>query len=278
MTKIDTYNKVAQAVIFSIIAAILIGFAIASFLSPFMWNRGVQGKMKTQMSEADQKKHQLVTFGTPLVAANSDYIMVPMGQALVPRSQLKEDVLRAFYSGGIQSFSISNYESNYYRYGLGGGDYNNILFYKKDGSESHLLLDRKAAITDLYYPYEGGRSDYYDSAAPQALVPYLLFGIVDSDYNGDGFLTPKDAVAAYVADLDGRNLKRISPPNTQLLSWSFDPGSGTVYVAYVEDTNKDRFFNLKDQTSMVVADLATGAIKSKVVDQELIAKVKSLVF
>ncbi len=275
MTKIDTYNKAAQAVIFTIIVLILVGFALSAFLSPFFWKRGVQDRMKTQMSEADQKKHKLITIGSPLVTKYSDYVMVPIGQALVPRSQLKEDVLRAFYSGGIQSFSLSNYESNYYRYGLGSGDYNNILFYKKDGSGAHLLLDRKAAISDLYYPHDVQR---YGSETEPPPVRYLLFGIVDADYNGDGFLTPKDAVAAYVADLDGRNLKRISPPNTQLLAWNFDAENGLAYISYVEDTNKDRFFNLKDQTSMVVVDLATGAIKHSVVDQKLIDKVKSIVF
>jgi len=275
MTKVDNYLKGVQAVVWTGGALLLLALSIGILSSTFFRQRGVQGRMKTQMSAADQKKHKVVTIGAPLVIKGSDYVMVPIGQALVPRSQLKEDVLRSFYSSGISSFSNSNYESNYYRYGLGSGDYNNILFTRKDGSAAHLLLDRKAAITDLYYPHETTRTN---RPAEQAPVQYLLFGIVDADYNGDGFLTTKDAVMAYVSDLDGKNLKAISPPNTQLLSWHFDAENGVAYVAFVADTNGDHFFNLKDQTGMVAVDLATGALKHSVVDQKVVDKVKSLIF
>jgi hypothetical protein len=271
MGKLDNYLKTVAAIGWTLLIIVFLTVTLVSIGSIFFYrHRGVQGRVKVEMSEEDRVKSKVVTFASPIITKYSDYIMVPIGQRLISGEALRG----GFLKGGSYSISgsRSQYEAGYYKYSLHGGDYNNILFYKKDRSESHLLLDKKAAVTEFYYPYESKPEQNKDK------YTFLLFGIAEQDYNADGFLTEDDAVVAYISDLSGRHLKAITPPETQLLRWNFDEERGSVYIAYRQDSNKDRKFNILDQAYLVEVDTNTGKIKSFLIDDNVIHKVKSVVF
>lgn len=92
-------------------------------------------------------------------------------------------------------------------YGTSGGRMSgaevNVMFV--DAAGARLLLDRPAFIREVDYPVprEG-------ESGPRTWISYV---VALDDTNGDGRLDARDAVALYVTDLDGRNLRPVlSPP------------------------------------------------------------------
>lgn len=90
--------------------------------------------------------------------------------------------------------------------------YTNIIFYNKFSDKSHLLLDKKSLITKFDF-----------IKLPEKDV--IILAIAENDNNGDGYISRYDEAVVYLYDLTGKKLQQISPHNTLLLDWKFDPKS-----------------------------------------------------
>jgi hypothetical protein len=131
--------------------------------------------------------------------------------------------------------------------GEGGGAGVNVLFL--DGNGVRLLLDRPAFIREVSYP-KGGAD------AARQWISYVV-ALVDT--NHDGRLDQGDAVALYVTDLDGRNLRPVlSPPLRYQSHEPLGPARILVYAlqapagaAVDEERMRQRAF---------VYDLASGQL------------------
>jgi hypothetical protein len=79
----------------------------------------------------------------------------------------------------------------------------NVMFV--DAAGARLLLDRPAYIHEVDYPRSRA-----EGTEPR---PWISYVVALDDTNRDGRLDQSDAVALYVTDLDGRNLRPVlSPP------------------------------------------------------------------
>lgn len=75
----------------------------------------------------------------------------------------------------------------------------NIVFIKADGSDAHLLLDKKGFIATADIPNERDTSQRFN-----------IYRLVFEDTDNDGRLTSSDRFDLYVSDLYGRNLRRVT--------------------------------------------------------------------
>jgi hypothetical protein len=269
MGKLDRYVRIMEAIGWTLLIGFLVLLGVSATLPLFSLRRAIQGRIMTEVPQKYKERTKIVVFSPPVITKYSDYVMIPIGQRLIS----EKDTVDSLAKGGYFSSTYqSAYQSVYYGYSLYGGDYNNILFHRKDGSESYLLLNKKAAITDFYYPYQSRTEEN------RPRYKFLLFGIVEEDYNKDGFLTEKDAVIAYISTLSGRNLKPLTPSDAQFLRWDIDEDREVIYITYRKDTNNDGKFNILDQTYVIEVNALTGKVNSSIIDDKLIQKIKSLVF
>jgi len=75
----------------------------------------------------------------------------------------------------------------------------------------------------------------------------ILYTISDTDYNGDNKLDYKDSEQLFVSNIDGTDLKRISPINEALSSYKIIPNSNQIILKTLRDTNKDSKFDHQDE-------------------------------
>lgn len=89
----------------------------------------------------------------------------------------------------------------------------NVIAVASDGGQ-RFVFERHLAIERLDQPDE--RCERGLGEVPCEL---LLWTVVDTDTNDDWTLTRDDGRALLATDLDGRNLRRLSPPGTDLVSF-----------------------------------------------------------
>jgi hypothetical protein len=103
----------------------------------------------------------------------------------------------------------------------------NVMFVDADGVR--LLLDRPAYIRELTYPNAGENNP---------AVEWISYVMAFDDTDRSGSLDPRDAMALYVSDLDGRNLRAVlGPPLRYRTHEAF--GTGRILVHALEDAGND---------------------------------------
>lgn len=120
----------------------------------------------------------------------------------------------------------------------------NLVFYDRIKNTSELLLDRKAVISQFEML---GTENQQDKARSEAIaVPnkpqVLIYKIIEKDTNGDGALNDEDASLGYLSNLNGKELRSITPENTQLSRWSFYAKPQSIFLEIQQDSNSDNKF------------------------------------
>lgn len=142
--------------------------------------------------------------------------------------------------GGTYSRRASGYESGGY---AGAGREVNVMFVDAQGVR--LLLDRPAHIRELSYPRM--------EDAPRSWISYVL-ALDDTDRSGR--VDERDAVALYVTDLEGRNLRPvIAPPLRYLSHQAFD--ASRILVHALEGAGDD---DQRMRQRAFLYDLPTGRL------------------
>ena len=125
-------------------------------------------------------------------------------------------------------------------------------------ARSSLLLDRKAIISSIYYP----------SNSKGKFIKFLLYAITDKDTNGDGYINGDDETLVYISDMSGKNLKQITPPGTQFLDWNMDEKGTFILISIVKDTNKDKKFDDKDDTTIIKVNALKPEIGQEIIGED----------
>jgi hypothetical protein len=264
MGKMEQYLNFVRAtgwtlfIVFLLIGAVLAAMATYQSMRrrSYYSSQIAESRVVSKEGLATEKRVPMIEFYSPVILSSSEYVMIPVGQSLVSNKLI--DNYRSDYT--------NQYATNHYS----GADYNNILFIKKGGGETHFLFDKKVAITTFKYPSEQktGTND----------GPFLLFGVVEKDNNHDGKLTDEDAVRAYISDFSGKNLLPLNPEGTKFEKYDFDKEKNVAYVSYKTDGNNDLRFNAIDQSYLSEVDVSTGKVTRMIIDDEVIKNVKTLVF
>lgn len=139
----------------------------------------------------------------------------------------------------------------------------NLIFFTDADSSGYLLFEKSVLIRGVYLSLE--------SADPQ---DYILYDVVDTDSDDDGRLTHDDEAGLWISDLSGRDLRRITPEDLALSSFSYSADKRQVFVVGWE-INPEISLEHRDQ-SLHVYDTITRRLERVPIETSLIERARSL--
>jgi hypothetical protein len=139
----------------------------------------------------------------------------------------------------------------------------NLLFYHLKTGEKYELFPDKQVIVVAYQSqpwFNESTSEQQKKAVLSAnwRDDKLFYTIIDTDINQNGKLDSNDPHYLYMSDLDGKNLKKISPTGINMESWHFINAEKTrLELRGVSDTNGDKKYDFQDTGLVFIIDLST---------------------
>jgi hypothetical protein len=235
MKKYTLLKKIATAIIIGV---------VSFSCEPEVTRNGEQGKATDQT-----KSESNIIYGNLIIKEQSDYLMIPVNFTDQDRNQ-------------DNNLSVSR------SYGKSSSLYN-IVFYRKQDGEAHLLLNKKALINSF---------DFLEvKTTNQTVTRIWLYKIIDQDTNGDKKINTDDAIVGYISDLSGKNLQQITPNNTQVLNWVVVPSQNAIFIKILKDSNNDKKFSAEDNTNFVRVNLERPGIGTEIISDRLEQEVKSYI-
>ena len=122
-------------------------------------------------------------------------------------------------------------------YSRGASTYWNVAFYNTRTGAHHLLNDRRKMVIHNF----SGQNDAADASS-----------------GGAASGARRRSLANGFSDKTGRRFQQISPPNAHVASWQLVGATGKVLMLVGTDTNQDRAFTDRDETTPLVYDLRAG--------------------
>ena len=194
------------------------------------------------------------------IKEQSDYILIPVG--ISPDKNERRE--------GLFSRKSPNKSKNFY----------NIIFYNKKNASTNLLLNKSAIIKSLNFleidaPIEPAEKPATTETTEKTQKSFWLYRIITTDTNQDGKLNDLDANIGYISDLSGKNLRQITPENSQLIDWYTLPAQGEIIFKILNDSDKDRNFTEKDRINFIKVNLNNPKIGTNLIDKQLEQKIQS---
>lgn len=227
--------------IFSTIVTSVLLSTLALACSPIWENR------LNPTAQAQEENSELI-YGD-IVDASSEYIMIPV-QVAGNKGLLSQD-------------SSSEYRTK-------GATPVNMIFHSLKTGESHLLLNKKAVISQWEFLELKTEKD-----KPARKVLFLR--LIENDTNGDGKFDWNDASVGYLADISGKNLRRITPLNAQLSSWKYDKNRGLIFLRVLKDSDNNKKFNSQDEVNFINVSPNNPAQGKEIINDKIQQEIKSLV-
>lgn len=168
-------------------------------------------------------------YNSPIVLDSSNQVMIPISTKLLEKRS---------------TYSKDGYWSNDYP------RYWNILFYNRATGSTRLLTEKKIRISRIHTKEFNEFEEDNNS-----LERMVLYEIGDLDFNKDGKLNGKDPEYLFSSDLNGENLKRISPSDEYLQFFKVIPKSRQILIRTLRDINQDSIFNKEDESILYKAEL-----------------------
>ena len=107
----------------------------------------------------------------------------------------------------------------------------------------------------------------------------VLYEICDIDYNKDKKLNEKDPELLYVSEINGKNLKRISPQDEDLQYFEIIPKSEQILIRTLRDINQDSIFNNEDESIWYKAEFSSNEWKiGEIIDSLQRKRIENLYF
>jgi len=107
----------------------------------------------------------------------------------------------------------------------------------------------------------------------------VLYEMSDMDFNKDEKLNNKDPEYLFSSEIDGQNLKRVSPLNEDLQYFEVVPKSEQILIRTLRDINQDSIFNLEDESIWYRAALINQEWKlNEIIDSMGRKKIEKLYF
>ena len=162
----------------------------------------------------------------------------------------------SFHSTGVDGY----YEDESDSYSRGSkvsesrGRYWNIIFYNHKTDASWLLTDSsKMLIHDI-------EKSEQDKVMEKK---YLFYTIFTDDYNADKKITSEDPAYLFISDRTGKNFRRLSTKNMDVVNWNILSGTEIVFLTCRKDSNNDKKFDEKDQLNTYRINIADAAAVPK---------------
>jgi len=187
-------------------------------------------------------------YTNPVFIDSSDHVLLPITTRLIEK--------RAKYS------SDGYWSEDYPRYW-------NILFYDRSNGETKLLTENKIRVSDYSINIKG---------AGTILQNRILYRIADTDFNNDQKLSGDDPEHLFISKTDGTGLKRLSPLNENIESYTIVPNTDQLIVRTKRDVNGDLKFDREDEAVWYRIDLQSDSIPVEMVDSLDRKRIENLYF
>lgn len=242
--RLQKYNEITFAIL-STVALLGALAGIATFLLSTITNREPRGVVVNHPNKPMSK--QALLFCLPTSIAGSNYEYYPVG-AVVQRNAGENPILAASQSSklGYDRFTgcqLGSFSRTF-----------NIVIRNTNSGEERLLSEQPGQVESLKGPSEkckGGEGDMP--------CKYLLWVLRSVDTNKDGTINQDDASTAYISNLDGTELRPVTPPAATVVSSSWLPKSNRLVFQLRFDTNKDGKFTEEDGSSILDTDASNPA-------------------
>ncbi|MBD2347231.1 hypothetical protein [Anabaena subtropica] len=223
---------------------------LAIFLSSFSLSCDTNITRKTESAKAvgQQQKQPQISYGDLIIKEQSDYLMIPVN-ATEPNQEKEVNF----------DYSRSYKRDNPLIY--------NLIFYRKQDGESHLLLNKKAIINSFDL-IETKTTD-----KPPTRV--WLYKIIDQDTNKDKNFNHEDALIGYMSDLSGKNLQQVTPNNTRIINWVVVPNQNAVFIKIIKDSDNDNKFTQADKTNFARINLEQPSMGTEIISDQIEKQIKS---
>jgi len=165
----------------------------------------------------------------PVFFDSTDVLLHPVGWTVLEESRgLK--LRSGSYSGAdfVNSYSFGDEVE---------GDFNNVIFEKRDGRKTQ-LTDKKVTITSVTFL----REFFYSTKRK-----YLLYKVRDKDTNNDNSLDLRDLESLYISTLEGTGFEKLSPEMHDFYEGKLISSFNRYYFSTQEDINKDGRFTKHDR-------------------------------
>lgn len=185
-------------------------------------------------------------YESPIVLDSTNQVLIPISTKLLEK--------RTQYS------KEGYYSNDYPRYW-------NVLFYNRKTGENQLLTEEKIRISHIHI------------IKSKLMNKKVLYEIGDIDYNKDKTLNDKDPESLFSSEINGTNLKRISPLNEDLEYFEIIPKSEQILIRTLRDINKDSIFNREDESIWYKAELINNEWKTnEIIDSTGRKRIENLYF
>lgn len=225
---------------------ILLVIFVASFA--LSCENKINEKTESGQAVGQEQTQPQIRYGDLIIKEKSDYLMIPVNAT---GANHKKD----------NSLDFSRYDKRDYKWIY------NLIFYRKQDGESHLLLNKRAIISSF---------DLLETKTADKLPTRVwLYQIIDQDTNKDNIFTQEDAVIGYTSDLSGKNLQQVTPNNTKIINWVVLPSKNAIFIKIIKDSNNDNKFTQADKTNFVRVSLEKPSMGKEIISEQIEQQVKS---
>lgn len=150
---------------------------------------------------------------------------------------------------------------------LEGSSTINLVFIKADGSDAHLLLDKKGFIATADIPSERDTSQRFN-----------IYRLVFDDTDNDGRLTSSDRSDLYVSDLLGRNLHRITDDKVKVTRYIKANREGKILLLAKIRPGDPKIAEADWIEKIFVYDLKSNQLSPFITDESLLKTVREILW
>lgn len=198
----------------------------------------------------------------PIVLDSTNQVLIPISTVSPGRGKkFRKD---RYSSDGYYSDDDPDDYSRYW----------NVLFYNRETGKNRLLTEDKIRISRIH----AIKNDHM--GIRKIMRHKILYEIGDIDYNEDNKLNGNDPIYLFSSEINGENLKRISPPDEDLQYFEVIPNSKEILMKTIRDIDQDSIFNsYNDESIWYKAALENGNWKlEELIDSTRRKKIENLYF
>lgn len=261
--KLDRYNQIVWAIIGSgalLFAAIGV---IVALLAMFMSSqRGVPVEVVDDDSPQTQVADLRVDVCPPIHVDGTPYqlIAVAVDRIVIKNRPLLTKKGKGFVSSYSDEANLTGCEYQ----GTGSmAATGNILIRDTRTGAMRLLLAQNALVKHMEYPVRPVKPSER-SVFPPPGVLYWEIGAGDS--NGDDVLDEHDDVGAYLSNIDGTKLVRITPPGSRVVGKTYDENRRRLYLKIEQDTDGNKMLDNNDTSALIEVDMDRRQILGTILD------------
>ena len=142
----------------------------------------------------------------------------------------------------------------------------NVLVRHAETGEMRLALKQNAVVRALEYPQPEHQRPPIGNAFPPKGV--LYWEVAADDSNRDGVIDHEDDVGAFLSDVDGRNLARITPTPSRVLEKIYDKERNLLLLRVLTDSNGDGSLGDDDMPALIESSVAQRKLLRAVLDNK----------